>query len=433
MVSRRFPAYCLGRDPNLNFIAASYSADLANRNNLDVQRIIDSPKYKTLFPETRIPSKGRGGTRNTTGAKRTSDLFEVIEGSGSYRSAGVQGGINGMGFHFGMIDDPIKNRIEAESPTTREAVWDWYTSTFYTRMDDEDSVIVIIMTRWHEDDLVGRLLQQQKENPKADQWVRVTLPAIVTDDMVLNEFDPRNIGDALWPEKKSLEFLEKTRETLGSYDWESLFQQRPFPPGGAKIKIAGFKYTDKEDLPDGIRWAFFSDLAVSTKTDADFTVFGMVGQDMAGNIYIRDVTRLKEEWPDVKEIMKSYLIREFKPTGGGLAAVEKAGQQGGFIDDLNRDRDIKSIPLNIIAQPVDKDKLTRALPWVSQVEVGKVFLVNGPWVNNFLSECAIFTGAGDKHDDQIDFVSGGYQLIVSTYNNLTELMIENSQYLGGRA
>ena len=147
LVSRRFPAFAFGRCPDLQIIATSYGADLAQRFNRDVQRIIDDDTYRTLFPETTLNGRNvRTDSRNAY--IRTSDLFEIVDHKGAYRSCGVGGGITGTGADILIIDDPIKDRAEANSPTVRSNVYDWYTSTAYTRLSPGGGVIVM-NTRWH--------------------------------------------------------------------------------------------------------------------------------------------------------------------------------------------------------------------------------------------------------------------------------------------
>lgn len=428
MVSRRFSAYCLGRFPDIPIIATSYSASLASRNNRDVQRIMETNAYRELFPGTVIPRKG--GQKE--GKKRTNEFFELVGTDGSYLSAGVDGGITGMGFVIGIIDDPHKNRKEAESLVMREAAWDWYTSTFLTRMDEENAAIVVIQTRWHEDDLSGRLLALAKSNPEADQWEVVNLPALWDKDSepMRAEGDYRKEGEALWPIRYPEKYLHAMKASQGSYDWESLYQQRPFPPGGRKIKTEKFVYVNRDQVPASVRWCFFGDLAVSSKTTADFTVMGYVGYDSNGDVYLRDVIRHQKEWPDTKKIMLDTICRAHEPFPvTQMAGIEKAGQQEGFIDDLNREPKLVALPLTIQHLPVDKDKLTRALPWIAKVDEEKFHLVNGAWIDDFITECSKFTGAGDLYDDQIDMVSGGYELVVSTYSNLTEMMVQHKDAL----
>ena len=142
IISRNYPAYLFGRDPNLNIITASYSADLSSRFNLDVQRIIDSDAYRSIFPNTLL------GGKAYPQYKKTDSLFEIVNYKGSYRSAGVGGGLTGMGCDILIIDDPLKDRAEANSPTIRNKLMDWYKSTAYTRLSDGGGVI-ILQTRWN--------------------------------------------------------------------------------------------------------------------------------------------------------------------------------------------------------------------------------------------------------------------------------------------
>jgi hypothetical protein len=133
LVSRRLPAYILGRDPDATIIAASYGADLARRMNRDVQRIIDTPEYQRLFPDTQLWGKNVRSVADGS-YLRNSDLFEVVGHRGFYMSVGVGGALTGMGSKYMVLDDPVKNRKEANSATYRQSVWEWYTSTFYTRL-----------------------------------------------------------------------------------------------------------------------------------------------------------------------------------------------------------------------------------------------------------------------------------------------------------
>lgn len=152
LASRRFVPYLFGTRPDAHVIACSYSAALANRSSRDVQRIMDSPRYASVFPRARLASSPRDR------ASRTTSLFEIVGTGGSYRAAGVGGGITGMGMDVGIIDDPVKNQEEAHSLTVRQKQWDWFTSTFYTRLEKNGSLLVV-STRWHEDDLAGRILR----------------------------------------------------------------------------------------------------------------------------------------------------------------------------------------------------------------------------------------------------------------------------------
>jgi hypothetical protein len=198
LVSRKLPAFIFGRNPDAQIIATSYSADLAQRMNRDVQRIVDSPAYTEVFPGTALYGKN---IRTVAGGSylRNSDIFEIVNHRGTYRGAGVGGGITGMGGDYIIIDDPIKNREEANSLTYRDRLWDWYTSTLYTRQE-KDAAILLTTTRWHEDDLAGRLLELARTEPGADQWEILNLPALCEDESK-HPLDERDENVALWHDK----------------------------------------------------------------------------------------------------------------------------------------------------------------------------------------------------------------------------------------
>ena len=236
LVSRYFPAYAFGRNPDLQIIATSYSADLSQRFNRDVQRIIDSEPYKEIFPRTSLNSTNV--RTNASGSYiRTSDLFEIVNHKGAYRSCGVGGGITGAGADVLIIDDAVKDRAEANSLTIRNSIWDWYTSTAYTRLSPGGGVIVMA-TRWSIDDLIGRLLNHMAEGT-GDVFKVISYPAIAEKDEKY-----RKIGEALHPERYPIEQLEAIKTTIGTRDWEALYQQHPAPEGGAIFKSERLRHWD---------------------------------------------------------------------------------------------------------------------------------------------------------------------------------------------
>lgn len=244
IVSRQFPAYALGRDPNLTFIAASYGDDLASRMNRDVQNVIDSPAYQPIFPGTKL----NGSNVRTVAygqALRNSDIFETLNEKGDrqkgvYRSAGVGGGITGMGAHVLIVDDPIKDAEQAGSEVYREKVWEWFSSTAYTRLMPGGGVL-IIMTRWHEDDLAGRLLARMKTG-EGEHYEVISFPAVAEVD------EPRRKkGEALHPERYSLDDLARIRKSVRERVWISLYQQRPSAAEGNRFKKEWWRFW----RPDG--------------------------------------------------------------------------------------------------------------------------------------------------------------------------------------
>jgi hypothetical protein len=227
LTSRRLPAFILGLNPKAKIIGCSYSADLATSFNRDVQRIIDDEKYHAIFPDTYLNS-----SNVRTAAKgnflRNSDLFEIVNHRGFYKSVGVGGSLTGTPADIGIIDDPVKDAVEAESATYRARVWDWFTQVFMTRLHN-DSQIIVTQTRWNLDDLSGRILKHLNHD---NSWTILSLPAIC--EGYVNENDPREIGEALWGDKHSLKRLNEIKGA-NPRAFHALYQQDPKPFEGGLV------------------------------------------------------------------------------------------------------------------------------------------------------------------------------------------------------
>lgn len=294
LISRRLPAFLLGINPDASIIAASYSADLASRNNRDVQRVMDTPAYQRLFPETRLND---GGNRTVSGSwLRNSDLFEIVGRRGVYRSAGVGGGITGMGGSWLIVDDPVKNREEADSASYRQSTWDWYTSTLSTRQE-ADARILVVMTRWHTEDLAGKLLALAQAEAGADQWDLINLPAIAPAEPAA--YDQRTHGQALWPERFDLPDLERMKASIGDYQWSALYQQQPRSGGGTEWPDDYFgKGIWFDDWPNTIT---AKTIAVDPSKgrdgrQGDYSAIVMLGRDRDGTLYVEaDLARRTSE------------------------------------------------------------------------------------------------------------------------------------------
>lgn len=246
LVCRRFPAWVLGRQPQTRIIACTHTATLAEAHSRDVQRIIDSDHYREIFPGVSLPSHERPGQGRL---KRTDDYWELSQG-GYFRAAGVGGAITGLRFDLGIIDDPIKSREEAESPVYRQRIWEWYTSDFFTRRS-RDARIVVCMTRWHKDDLVGRLLKQED----GDSWEVLELPALAREERRHRE-DPRAPGEALWPAFLDADALEQTRrQDLRAF--AALYQQDPAEAAGTEWPASYFGdwlWVEEDRWPPRVDW-----------------------------------------------------------------------------------------------------------------------------------------------------------------------------------
>lgn len=236
--SRRFPAFHLGNKPDTRIAVCSYSPDLSMSFNREVQRIMQDTAYKKLFPSTTLNEKNVAF--DSTGSyQKNAHIFEIVGYKGFFKAVGVGGPLTGTPVDIGIIDDPFKDRIDASSQRMRDNVWDWYIDVFSTRLHNESQEL-LLMTRWHEDDLAGRLLlEDEKRVQKGEKplWVVIKYPAIK--EAYTAPGDPRSEGEALWESKHSRERIldqkSKSERTFGS-----LYQQDPKPQEGNIIKTQFF-------------------------------------------------------------------------------------------------------------------------------------------------------------------------------------------------
>jgi len=277
LISRRLPAFALGRNPNLQIIATSYSADRAFDFSANVQQIMDAEVYHAIFPNTRIVGK----FAQLGEAKRTAGLFEVVGHRGRYRAAGIGGGITGEPADILIVDDPIKDFADAMSDTVRDNVWNWLTSTAMTRLQEGGGVIVMA-TRWHMDDPIGRLLEREP-----GKWKLINFRAIAEE----NEPPYRKEGEALCTERYSLRTLLDIRDggAMSSYQWAALYQQRPSPVRGGIFKRDDWRFYRQapSELNDVIQsW----DCAFKDKASSDYVV-GQVWGVKGADKYLLDQVR----------------------------------------------------------------------------------------------------------------------------------------------
>lgn len=399
-VSRRFPASSLGRNPKCQIIATSYSDSLASAANRDVQRIIDTDAYRMVFPDTTL--SGENMRTNVTGSwLRNNNIFEIVGHSGFYRSAGIGSGITGMGFHFGIIDDPIKNWQEALSPTVRQKHWDWYTSTFYTRRE-KNAGICLIMTRWHEDDLAGRIIAHARQT--GEKWTIVSFPMIRESENtgyeeffhpVLSKLDPRKIGDPLWPEKYSIKECDNIRLSVGSKVWAGLYQQRPAPLEGSLVKREWFRFY--RQLPQEAylkgEWLQSWDLSFKNSADSDYVV-GQVWCRIAGRKYLCDQVRARMGFTETIKAIQSLSAKWPNAT---VKLIEDKANGPAVIDSIGKEIG------GVIAVDVKDSKMARLNACAPDFEAGDVLIPEperAPWVHDYMEELASFPSAAN--DDQVD-------------------------------
>jgi predicted phage terminase large subunit-like protein len=368
LASRRFPSWFLGRNPLHQIIAASYNSDLANDFGREVRNIVASDDYRRLF-DTKLAEDSKAANRWHT------------EDGGMYVAAGVGTAITGRGAHLLLIDDPFKDRKEADSEIRRNDVWNWYTSTAYTRLMP-GGAIVVINTRWHDDDLSGRLLAEQANG--GDQWEVISLPAI---------------GDegALWPDWYPIDRLEQIRSVLPARDWNALYQQNPIPDDGDYFKAAWF--SEYEELPEKLNMYGASDYAV-TDGAGDYTEHGIIGTDFNKNVYVVDWWR-KQATSDVWIDTKCDLVLKHKPLCwfGESGPIRRAIEPFMMARMTQRNAFCRVEWLPSIA-----DKPARARSIQAMASMGKVFIPkNAPWKAEWLSQMLRFPAG--KYDDGVDVMS----------------------------
>lgn len=413
-VSRRLPAFIFGLKPNAKIISCSYAADLASAMNRDVQRIIDSQEYKEIFPNTRLNAANIRTTAQES-YLRNNDIFEIVGHKGVYKCAGVGGAITGYGFDYGIIDDPTKNREEAESETFRKKVKEWYMSTFRTRKQKGASIL-ITMTRWNEDDLVGWVLDLAENKPKADQWEVLSLPAL-TDDAPISEYDKRTgPGIALWQSEFSEDDLLSTKESITPYEWLSLYQQRPSAISGNLVKKENFKYFTLENgvltlgpptdnkmiLLQHCKIFQTCDPAASEKKTANDFVLATWAQTPTNDLALLDILKTHLETPKHVSLFKQQYLK-FHPQqqwietdGVGRPTYQLLKEEGLPIAELKTG---------------GKDKLIRFIPAATRITAGAVyFLAGAPWLNDYETELLGFPNV--KQDGQVDVTSYACQVVI---------------------
>jgi predicted phage terminase large subunit-like protein len=419
--SQMFPGWLLGRRPDSNVILTSYGADLATENSRKVRNLILGERYKNIFGNRsalREPVELAPDSRSNT----SWNLDEPYRGG--VVAAGVGGGITGRPADLLVIDDPFKNRQEADSLQHRKTVLQWYGSSALSRVR-AGTAIVIMHTRWHRLDLTGELLRASIQDPLADQYTVLCMPALayepeeyaknmdeqrtsMREGIWRNFEDPlgRQPGEPLWPaefDREMLDSLKASLESQGSLgDWYALYQQQPRPQEGAFFGAGDFKLIDR--APDGLSWVRYNDLAVSEARAADFNASVAEAVDKDANLYLRGMIRVKG-WDEFAADIKSAMLSPAE-RGTDWGFETNAFQMLAFKEFI-KDKDL--IGISIRGINAEKDKVTRARPIKGRAKAGKVFLVRGPWNEAFIAEAVDFwTGL---HDDQIDSASGGLEML----------------------
>ena len=375
--SSLLPAWMIGRNPKLKIIQTTHTGELAIRFGRKAKTLMDSPEYKEVF-ETRLREDSQAAGR-----------WETAQG-GEYFAAGVGGAITGRGADLLIIDDPHSEQ-DALNMTALERAYEWYTSGPRQRLQP-GGAIVCVMTRWNTKDLTGMLLEKEPEN-----WEHICLPSELSNDVKPIELKENYTDGLLFPERLSRTTLESFKTGLGSYGFSGQYLQIPSPSDGGIFKEAWFN-TIKE-LPESINkelitWDFFLDTAYTNKQDNDATAM-LCGAFYNNELYIKEVKAVRLEFPElIKEIQKFSSINGY--TNKSRIYIEPKASGKSIVQMLKR-----STGLNVVEdKPPTQDKISRANSISAFVESGRVNLLDGRYINDFMNELKAFPNA--SHDDMVD-------------------------------
>lgn len=381
LASKLFPAWYIGRNPSSKIMVASYSSTLASHFGYEVRNLVKEEKYRQVF-QTALKEDSQAR-----------DMWRTTEG-GIYLSDGVGGSFTGHGADILLIDDPVKNREEANSETVQNKNFNWYTSTARTRLS-EHGAIVIINTRWSDRDLVGMILA---ENP--EKWTVLSYPAIATGDEKY-----RKEGEALWPQKFSLENLLETKQELKA-DWSALYQQNPIDEESAQFKRSMFRYYDKDSLPDlNNMWIVTGvDPAISKKETADYSAVvtlgvtrSMTDRNILGRIYVLDYVNRRMNPSELIDVIFDQKMK----WGTDVFAIETVAYQAALVHFLKDAMKRKQVMLRIeeVKSTIQKEKRINGLIPYYQNNI----VEHATWMNDLEEQLLRFpVGA---HEDIIDAFS----------------------------
>ena len=379
LASVAFPAWHLGRNPQHEFISCSYSGSLAMGFSRKVRGLLREEGYKSAF-KTRLDPQSQSAEAWLTTA------------GGGYVAAGVGGGITGKGAHILVIDDPVKNRDDAESANARESAWDWYTSTAYTRLAPGGGVLVIL-TRWHDDDLAGRLLKAAADH--GEQWEVVNYPARAEVDETF-----RKQGEALHRERYDEEALARIEKAVGPRDWSALYQQNPVADDGDYFTRDMIQYYERDEIDeDRMRYYCAWDLAIGKNDRNDYTVGIVVGVDEQDQLFIMDMVRGRfDGFELVEQILDMYEV--WKPSIIGIEKGHIEMALGPFLEKRVRERGLYEAYFKDL-KTGRRDKEARARAIQGRMQQGMVFMPRDEeFTGPLVAELLRFPNG--VHDDQVD-------------------------------
>lgn len=400
MATQLFPCWVLGKRMDAQIIQTTYAHSLSVEHSREARKIFISNPYLHVFPGTRY-APGREGQANVEIMRQAAEQWGTTSG-GNYYAVGVGGGLTGRGADYAIIDDPVKNREEANSEIVRGRIADWYRSTLYTRLSPEGAII-LVMTRWHPDDLVGSQLSQIAKGESNEEWTVISMPAI------------SDIGEPLWPERWPLEKLALIKNAIGQYEWNSLYQCKPVLRGGNMLQIDRIvSHKDDSQFPkDG--YVRVWDLASTEKerkgSDPDSTAGALAALTIDAqhqeHYWLRDLRF--GQWDAL--VRENMMVQTARDDGPGVSiGLEAVGGYTDSVHHLRRRLMMEGVPRNVRAlngKQLGGDKVARATPIEAIMEAGCFHILEGPWNDEFLKQASEFpTGT---HDDLVDAPALAYR------------------------
>lgn len=377
------PIWYLDHNPDDHVILTSYGADLATGFG---RRVRDTIRARDDILNVRIRQDSR-----------RVDSF-LTTGRGGMFSVGIGGPVTGRGANLLLVDDYLKNAKDSTSESIRSDIFEWFISTAFTRLEPGGSVI-ILATRWNIDDLIGRL----KKRPETGKWLVIELPALAEKNDPLGRLP----GESLWPERYSLESLQAIKNTLGTYFWQSLYQQRPIP-GGTNVASEGwFPVIDILPHRSRLHKLRYWDLA-STADGGDYTSGTEMSEDIeTGIFYVEDIRRAQKSPAAVEMLVQNTaehdgrdvkVIIEQEPGASGKSLVDH------FVRNVLKE-------FTVDGRRASGDKFVRAQPFLAAAEAGKVRLLRGSWNQGFIDEILVFPEG--ENDDQVDSTCGAFNELIA--------------------
>ena len=381
-----FPAFLLANDPNKRIIVASYGNELALKFTRDCKALINSERFLALCP----------GTKFKKDLSR-SDYFSFEGSRGYYKATSIGGALTGFSADYLIMDDPFKDMAQALSEKYRQEVLDWFNTVALTRLSP-NGVVIITNTRWHEMDLVGKLLENDNKG-----WDVLHIKAIEDD------------GSVCWKERYSLQDYEKIRNEVGVAEFNALYQGTPKGIGEATFDTNNFNFYDERECPN-IQWMRSWDIAVTNNSRSDYSACALVGIDREGDVYIKNIQRYKLPFNQLMDKIEQVAFADgqevhvlIEAVAVGITAYEEIRRRlDGFVVRKSENAHLK--------------KVQKAMVFASRLELQKINLLKHQnWHSVFFDECLSFPSGA--HDDMVDAVSNAVNYLAKRNGTFQEAVV----------